>query len=639
MVLTSTKQRRAVACVIGAVSVVVALFANEPSALLVAIAAASICLGWKAGLATIAAGGLLSSVILLSPSYGGEDSAIRLVVFFAAAFGLWLVVKIFRTISFYDRVYQSPGPDMADIPGLGWSLYPDGRVKFVNPAALEYVGLTADEMRRIMDADDYSWARFIHPDDVETSIARWRHSMKTGEPLRDEQRVRRFDGTYRWFRDTGVASRDERGNIIAWYGHTEDIDDQKKAEAALRQSERELRLLVDTVPTMIWLMTPEGQPYYFNKRFVDWVGTNPAGINPDEQALTTQRQFAPHVELFHPDDRAAAKAAFQNAIATGEPLQHLGRLRRKDGKYRWADSRFEPLRDEDGTIIRWYGVSLDMDDQVRAQESLRLADERLSRALRAASLSELSVSIAHELNQPLQAVVANASAFQRWLSADPPNFDRASRIAQKIIRNANAAAQVISHFRTMFTKTAGQPTPIDLNSVITEVCDLLADKLLSRNVKLELDLDPRLPATAVDQIQVEQVVLNLIQNGIEAMQDVDVRSRSLRIVSRRQGDDLVEIEVRDHGHGVSNPDRIFEPFYTTKPDGMGMGLAICRSIVESHCGRLWANSIDTEGASITFNLPIRSTEVASTHGERAPQDLIVTESSSDVDLEADSRIR
>ena len=140
------------------------------------------------------------------------------------------------------------------------------------------------------------------------------------------------------------------------------------------------------------------------------------------------------------------------------------RLRRKDGEYRWIDSRFEPLRDENGTIIRWYGVNFDIDDEVRAQEALRLADERLARALRAASLSELSVSIAHELNQPLQAVVANAGAFQRWLNADPPNFDHASRVAQKIIRNANAAAQVISRIRGLFEQDRANRTPIDLNA-------------------------------------------------------------------------------------------------------------------------------------------------------------------------------
>ncbi|TIL34801.1 MAG: PAS domain S-box protein [Mesorhizobium sp.] len=599
MELTSTKQRRAVALAIGAASVLLAWFVNEPYVLLVAVAVICICIGWEAGLVAVTAAGLLSSVILFSPESGATSGVVRLTVFVVAASALWFVITIFRTMSFYDRVYHDTGPSIADIPSLGWSASPEGRLRVVNPAALEYVGVTADEMRRIMDGDDYHWTQFIHPDDVEASMARWRHSLQTGEPVIDEHRLRRFDGTYRWFRDTGIASHDENGTITGWHGHTTDIDDQKKAEAALRERERELRLLVDTVPTMIWLMTPAGVPYYFNRRFVDW-----AGINSIKEEPRGTRQFAPHVELFHPDDRAAVKAVFEKSFARGEPLQHKGRLCRKDGEYRWIDSRFEPLRDEDGTILRWYGVNFDIDDEVRAQESLRLADERLARALRAASLSELSVSIAHELNQPLQAVVANTGAFQRWLNADPPNFNHASRVAQKIIRNADAAAQVITRIRALFNKTEGEPQAIDLNAVIREVCDLLADRLASSGVKLDLHLDPRLPATVADHVQMEQVVLNIVRNGIEAMQEVDSNVRCLRIVSRSQNDGTVEVEVRDSGRGLSDPERIFEAFYTTKPDGMGMGLAICHSIVEAHRGRLWAENAETGGASITFSLPI-----------------------------------
>jgi len=602
MELTSSQQRRAVAAGISVACLLVTLLTRDPSGLLVVVAIVCICVGWKAGLVAVAATSLMSAAMLLSPLYTMESSAARFAAFVFGAFAVWLVVKIFRTVSFHDRVYQGAGAGIAHTPGLGWSAYPDGRLRFLNPAALEYVGVTAEEMREVMDADDFSWwRRFVHPDDAEASMAQWRQSLKTGEPMIAEKRLRRRDGSYRWFRDTGVASRDERGRIVGWYGHTEDIDDRRKAEAALRKSERELRLLVDTVPTMIWLMTPAGLPYYFNKRFVDW-----AGIDPAQEEPRGTRQFASHVELFHPDDKTAVKAVFQKSFARGEPLQHKGRLCRKDGEYRWIDSRFEPLRDEDGTILRWYGVNFDIDDEVRAQESLRLADERLARALRAASLSELSVSIAHELNQPLQAVVANAGAFQRWLNADPPNFGHASRVAQKIIRNADAAAQVISRIRSLFSKAESEPHAVDLNAVIGEVCDLLGDRLASANVELDLDLDPDLPATVADHVQMEQVVLNLVRNGIEAMQDVDVDVRRLRIVSRHQNDGTVEVEVRDRGNGLSNPDRIFDAFYTTKPDGMGMGLAICRSIVEAHRGRIWAENVETGGASIAFSLPVRT---------------------------------
>lgn len=596
MEMMSTKQRRAAVAAICVVSVILSLLANKAAGLLVAVTAASICCGWQIGLASVAAGTtVLAALMTLRPTYELEEGLVRLAVFTAAALALWLVVKLLRTTSFYERVY--PGTNVADIPGLGWRAYPNGRVQFMNPTMLAYFGVRDDEMRRILDVHDYALP-FVHPDDLDRMSAEWRHSIKTGEPFKIELRLRRHDGTYRWFRDTAIAARDDRGKIIAWYGHTEDIDDQRRIEAALHQSDRELRLLVDTVPTMIWLMTPEGHPFYFNKRFVDW-----AGLSPEDETSGAKRQFAQHVELFHPDDRTSVKAEFSKGFAAGKPLQHKGRLRRKDGAYRWIDSRFEPLRDEDGTILRWYGVNFDIDDEVRAQESLRLADERLARALRAASLSELSVSIAHELNQPLQAVVANVGAFQRWLDADPPNFDHASRIAQKIIKHADASSQVISRIRALFNKTEREPQPIDLNAVIREVCDLLGDKLASSSVKLQLDLDPRLPAASADHVQMEQVVLNLVRNGIEAMENVSIGVRQLRISSRSQDDGTIKVEVRDRGAGLSDPERIFEAFYTTKPDGMGMGLAICRSIIEAHCGRLWAENAELGGACITFSLP------------------------------------
>ena len=596
MELTSTKQRRVVVAAVCTASVVLSLLANKAAGLLVAVVAASICYGWQMGLVGIALGTiLLASTMVLRSTYGNEEELVRLAVFLAAAFALWLVITILRSASLYERVFQ--GADVADLPGLGWRAHPNGRIQFMSPAMLAYFGVSDAEMRRILDVHDYALP-FVHPDDLERMDAEWRHSIKTGEPLKIERRLRRHDGTYRWFRDTAIAARDDRGRIIGWYGHSEDIDDQRRIEAALHQSERQLRQLVDTVPTMIWLMTPEGHPFYFNKRFVDW-----AGLNPEDETSGAKRQFAQHVELFHPDDRTAVKAEFSKGFAAGRPLQHKGRLRRKDGAYRWIDSRFEPLRDEDGTILRWYGVNFDIDDEVRAQESLRLADERLARALRAASLSELSVSIAHELNQPLQAVVANTGAFQRWLDADPPNFEHASRIAQKIVRNADAASQVVGRIRALFNKTGGEPKPIDLNTVIREVCELLGDRLASSSVKLELDLDPRLPATSADHVQMEQVVLNLVRNGIEAMEGVGINARSLRISSRRRDDGTIEVEVRDRGGGLSDPERIFEAFYTTKTDGMGMGLAICRSIIEAHSGQLRAENVASGGACVTFSLP------------------------------------
>lgn len=745
MQLTSSKKRIVTAVAIGGSGVLLAGLFADPSGILVGMVAIWLYTSWRAGLAVLLIGCLLTATLVLSPANFGNDEPARVVMFACSATALWFFINVFKPQSLFDHVYKNIQPNIEDIPGFGWSAYPDGRLRFLNPKALDFVGVSAEEMSRIAKLDNHSWwSLFVHPDDVEGCMARWQHSLATGEPIFEEQRVRRADGTYRWLRDSAIASRDERGRIVAWFATSVDIDDQRKAEAALRESqqqlqqmidtvpaliwcaspagetsyinkplmywtgislegndpgdtkrfataiieaihpedralfqkslsrafetgerfalkyrqrrfdgayrwidgkaeplrdtegqiiqwygvcldihdemeaheaaharEAELRLIVDTVPSLIWLMTPEGLPCYFNKRFSEWAGLDEADIHSK-----TPEQVAAQAELVHPDDRAEVTAAFRNAIVTGQPINQKGRLRHRDGQYRWMDSRVEPLRDENGKIIRWYGVNLDIDDEVRAQEALRQSDERLARALRAASMSELSVSIAHELNQPLQAVVANANAFRRWLSADPPNLERALRSADWIVRDADAAADVVSRIRALFGKTAYPRIAVDLNNLIGDTCELLADKLASNKVKLDINLDPHLPVTSADHVQLEQVMLNLIRNGIEAMHDIDPGVRTLTIESRLRDDETVEVEVGDRGSGISDPERIFEAFYTTKQDGLGMGLAICRSIIESHGGRLWAGNGLRGGASITFSLPIRDV-----HANVPPRDI------------------
>jgi PAS domain S-box-containing protein len=599
MAVTSALLRRNLAIMVAVAGIVLAWFSGDPSPLVVTVAGVCLRFGDRVGLAVVAAVGLLAGAILFLQTPIAIDDPVRLVSFLGAAFGVWLLIWIFRVSSFQQRVQESTREIIEKLPGLGWSADANGRIRYRNPASLEYEGTTFEQMREELESDTYSWTQTLHPDDVERSLAKFKHSIATGEPLYDESRARRHDGTYRWFRDVAFPTRDETGKITGWYGTSMDIDDQKKAEEALRQSERELRLLVDTVPTMIFLTTPEGLPYYFNKRFADWVGTDPGG-----EAVPRVGGKSPYLELIHPDDRDYIATTVDKAFANGQASQYKGRLRRNDGQYRWLDSRVEPLRDENGAIVRWYGVIIDIDDEVRAQEALRLADDRLSRASRAASLSELSVSIAHELNSPLQAVVANANAFQRWLSATPPNYERAERTAGRIIRDANAAAEVIKRIRELFANAGQDRRHVDINLLVRDVCELMTDRLVAGGVRLELALDPQLPDILADPVQLEQVILNLIRNAIEAMQAMPAATRVLRVVSRRQGADRLEVEVEDSGPGIAEPERIFEAFYTTKDDGLGMGLAICRSIIEAHGGSIDARSNAGQGSSIGFTLPL-----------------------------------
>jgi C4-dicarboxylate-specific signal transduction histidine kinase len=262
------------------------------------------------------------------------------------------------------------------------------------------------------------------------------------------------------------------------------------------------------------------------------------------------------------------------------------------------------MRNADGTIVQWNVICLDIDGEVRAQEKLRLAQESLARASQAASLAELSASIAHEVNQPLAAIVANSNACHRWLSAEPPNVERAKITAERIIRDANSAADVVSRIRALFRQSVEPRNSAALSSIIAEARNLIAEEAARRRVRIELDIESDLPPVALDRVHIQQVLVNLIRNGMDAM-DAVAEDRLLGVRVRRKGD-VVQTEICDRGAGIEFPDRIFEPFFTTKDHGMGMGLAICRSIVESHGGRLWAEKNEPHGAKFIFTLPVEA---------------------------------
>jgi PAS domain S-box-containing protein len=412
-------------------------------------------------------------------------------------------------------------------------------------------------------------------------------------------RMRRADGIYRWMAASAEALRDQDGRIAQWYGLCHDIDDQMHAEEALRDRERELSLLVDMVPSHLWRVTPEGETTFLNKHMADFLGVDASHTFELDAVMAT---------IFHPDDTAEVNEEFGRCLATGECFSMKYRLRRHDGAYRWMSGRAEPLRDDGGRIVQWFGLCHDIDDQMHAEEALRRTADRLAQATQAASLAELSASIAHEVNQPLAAIVANSHACHRWLSAEPPNVDRAKLTAERITRDANSAADVVSRIRALFRRAPHARSPEDVNRLIGEVCRLMADEIATKDIRIKTSLEPELPSVALDRVQVQQVFVNLIRNGIEAMDATVNGARTLHICSSRDGLDAIRVEVCDAGTGFKETERVFEPFFTTKQHGMGMGLAICRSIIESHGGRLWTANNETRGATVAFTLPLAASE-------------------------------
>ena len=688
---------------IGCAGTVLAGLANEPSGLLVAVAGVSILGGRRVSLLSTAVFGLAVSVFIIVVGWNSvveHETNLRLAVFLAVGLGISGLIHLYQSAGSSGHDEREARMIVESMPGHAWSADPNGKFIYVSPSTLKYLGQPAEYLDRIEGTDEFGWRQVVHPDDYERTVAKWLHSLKTGKPYESEHRIRRFDGTYRWFRNAGMPSRDSSGRITGWYGTTIDIHDQRTAEFALRESERRLQQLIDAVPALIWSTTREGTPTYVNKRFTDVTGatlediTAPDGspslsvIHPDDRGAAAQalaRSFGtgvPYVmryrqlrrrgsyrwtetraeplcddsgsilqwygvsvdiddlvtaqealrdrerelsllvdmvpshlwrvtpdgettlvnkhmvdffgedwkmrwetaidTIVHPDDLKEVLDEFGRCLRTGERFSMQYRLRRVDGVYRWMSGRAEPMRDDNGRIVQWFGLCHDIDDQMHAEDALRRASDKLARAIQAASLAELSASVAHEVNQPLAAIVANSHACHRWLSAEPPNIERAKITAERIIRDANSAADVVSRIRALFRQTPQARSSDDVNRLISEVCRLMAGEIAAKDIRIKTNLEPDLPSVALDRVQVQQVFVNLIRNGIEAMDAMVDGARALQIRSCRDGLDAIRVEVRDAGTGFKDVERIFEPFFTTKRHGMGMGLAICRSIIEAH---------------------------------------------------------
>ncbi len=486
------------------------------------------------------------------------------------------------------------------VPSHIWRLTADGEPIFFNKQMIDYLGRDiADIQKPGMSRLEAMIEMAIHPDDAAGFRDALRYCFATGKSFSTRYRLRRHDGVYHWMSSRADSIHDRHGRISQWYGLCHDIDDQVHAEEALQRSERHLQRLIDALPVHICSWTPAGELSYVSRRYMQELGLFKA--NFEEFARAAQ-------ELLHPEDGPEVKRRIRHCIQAGEAFMMRYRRRGPDGTFHWTEGRFEPLRDKNGAVVEWYGLSIDVEDQVRVQEALSLAQLNLARASQAASLAELSASIAHEISQPLAAVISSSDVGQRWLSAEPPNIERAQKAVERISASAHSAVEVVGRIRALFKRWETSRDYTALDSVVREARDLMAEEAMRRRVRMDLEFERDLPPIAFDRVQVQQVLINLIRNGLEAM-DSAGNDRVLRIRACRAMD-AVQIEISDRGPGVEFPDRIFEPFFTTKGQGMGMGLAISRSIIESHGGRLSVEQADPHGAKFVFTLPFEMEQAA-----------------------------
>jgi PAS domain S-box-containing protein len=371
--------------------------------------------------------------------------------------------------------------------------------------------------------------------------------------------------------------------------------ERKYAEDRLRDSERSLRHLTETIPQMLWSAEVDGAVDYCNRRVLDYTGL------PAEQV-----HRAGWMNAVHQDDSEQMARAWKRAVSSGEPFQYEFRfLRSADHTYRWCVSSALPLRDREGRIIKWFGSVVDLHDWKEAQQALQMTQIELARVSRLTTMGELAASIAHEVNQPLTAVINNSSACLRLLAANNLKPEVLRRALEEIVADGTRASAVIARIRAFIKKAPAEPSELDVNEVIQEVLALAGRELVENRVLVECHLAKFLPLVLADRVQLQQVLLNLIMNGIEAMIAVTDRPRALWVESRVDDSGEILVAVRDSGTGLgAEADRVFTPFFTTKANGMGMGLSISRSLVENHAGRLWAAPNFPIGAVFSFTLPV-----------------------------------
>jgi PAS domain S-box-containing protein len=353
--------------------------------------------------------------------------------------------------------------------------------------------------------------------------------------------------------------------------------------------------LLQHLPVSAWTLNPDGTPDFVNQVWLDFAGQTLDFVRSHPEAWMT---------AVHPEDRETASRAYWDGVRSGKGFAFETRSRSaRDGTYRRHLQQAVVLRDPEGQVLKFVGTTTDIDDQKRAEEALRQAQDDLARINRVTTMGELAASLAHELSQPISGTKTNANVGLRQLGRDKPDLDEVRTVFSRIVRDSQRAADIIGRIRSQFKRDAVSREFVDVNEIQRETVALLRDEAQRYNISVRTQLATDLPEIAGDRVQLQQVAMNLIINGIEAMKDVD-GIREMIIKSQRAENEQILVSVSDTGIGFPPQlaEKIFDPFFTTKPQGTGMGLRICRSIIESHGGRLWA--VDSPGRGATFHLSL-----------------------------------
>jgi len=457
----------------------------------------------------------------------------------------------------------------------------DSRIIEANDAFLQIIGYTRDDLM----AGTLHWPDLTPPEwhpAGERAVSQLNAEGVCG--LFEKQYIR-ADGTLVPVLIAAAAIEGTEGENVAF---VLDLTERKRAEEAARRSERELRDVIQTIPAIVWTAHPDGSCEFANQRWVEYTGMS-AVFPPD----------CGWHSAIHPDDLSRYFANWYASVSAAEPFEEEVRFRGADGQYRWFMVRGVPLRDEHGIILRWYGVMTDIEDRRRVEQ----LQADLAHVSRVNTMGELVSSISHEVLQPILASTLSAESALSSLGRDEPNLEDVRKAAANCLEAARRASAIIYHLRSLYKKTPPRREVVAVNDAIGDVLDLLRGEADQYGVSIRTDLAPDVAAVFADRVQVQQVLMNLMLNGIEAM-----RETAGMLTVKCQGyseENLVVISVRDTGVGLppEKGERIFDAFFTTKEQGSGMGLAICRTIIESHGGHIWATSNDERGTTFHFTLP------------------------------------
>jgi PAS domain S-box-containing protein len=446
-------------------------------------------------------------------------------------------------------------------------------------------------------ADRIGTACWDHALDLETEPEKWRLLQETvfsRKPFRDfVYCAKSSKGSPMYVRASGKPLFDANGEFCGYRGTCTDVTEITHAQQALRESERSLRSAIDGIPGLVAVLAPNGEVETVNRPLFEYFG----------QSLEWLKSWGTN-DAVHPEDLPRVVEIFSKAVASGLPFQFDQRQRCIDGEYRWFETRGVPIRDDSGRIARWYVLLTDIEDRTRALARLDQMQSDFAHINRVSMMGELAASLSHEITQPIASARNNARAALNFLDVPPPDLSEVREALNCVVGDTDRAGDIIDRIRDHIKKAPPRKESFDLNEAINEVIVLGRNAIIKNGVWVQTRLAEGLFPVHGDRVQLQQVVLNLLLNAVEAMGAVEAAPREL-VISTRQDHPGVLVAVRDSGPGIhpEHVERVFKSFYTTKPGGTGMGLSICRSIVGAHGGRLWAEANEPRGTIFQFTLP------------------------------------